>query len=194
MNTPTVPSAQQAPRRNGRVPWWRRQYMVNRSLQIKFAGSAVLIGISSSAVSAGMLLWSFWVFNIWQGQRLPVPILVVIAVVMFFNILGIYVAALVATSRIAGPLFSLLRQFSRLAHADFSTHAKFREGDEIHYVARRFNEMAERLAGRDDEIFSKVDAAALALENQDFEKAAQCLNFLKNYRAKEQESRKKLAL
>ena len=197
MNTPSVDvqpqGSQPGSRTRVRVPWWRRQYMVNRDMQIKFAGSAVLIGMSSSMVSAGMLLWSFWVFNIWQGQRLPLPILVVIAVVMFFNILGIYVSALVATSRIAGPLFNLLRQFSRLSRGDFSTHAKFRESDEIHYVARRFNEMVESLASRDEEIFLRVDEAEQALRDKNFERVGECLAFLNSYREREREALNKIS-
>lgn len=181
-------------RRDMRVPWWRRNYMVNRELQLKFAGSAVVIGLSSSVVSAGMLLWAFYAFNIWQGQRLPTPILLVFGFVLLVNVAGIYFSTLMATSRIVGPLFNLLKQFNRLSRGDFSSTARFRKGDEIHYVARRFNEMVERLSGRDAEIFDKIDEAHKALQNQNWEYALECVKYLKNYKEQERDAVKRLVL
>lgn len=166
-----------------RPPWWKRQYLVNRDLQVRYARSGVIIGIMSSVVSAGMLLWSFWSFNIWQGQRLPPPVLVVIVVVLVTNVFGIFVASVVATQRIAGPLFNLLRQFQKLAAGDFSAQARFRDGDDIHYVGRRFNEMVERLSERDSRIFAKVEEALAALDEGHGERAKQALGEVRGLRA-----------
>lgn len=137
-----------------RPPWWKRRYLVNRDLQLRFAWSAVLVGLVSSSVSSFMILLAFWSFNIWQGQRLPVPVMMTILLVMVTNVAGIYVVAVLTTQRIAGPLFNLLRQFQELAQFNFSARAKFRRSDELQYVARRFNEMAERIEERDQKLVS----------------------------------------
>ena len=161
---------QSNPRR--RIPWWRRQYVVNREMQSKYAWSGVVIGLASSGVSAGMLLWSFWVFNIWQGQRLPGPVIVVIGVVLLLNASGIYVATVLSTQRIAGPLFNLLKQFQRAALGNLGTRVVFRKGDELHYVGRRFNEMMQRLDDREKAIFHEVDEAEKAIQDGRLEDAA----------------------
>lgn len=132
-----------------RPPWWRRKYVVNRDLQMRFAWSAVVVGLVSSCVSSFMILLSFWSFNIWQGQRLPVPVMVTIMMVMVTNVAGIYVVAVLTTQKIAGPLFNLLRQFKELGQANFSARIRLRKRDELQYVARRFNEMSESLHQRD---------------------------------------------
>lgn len=132
-----------------RPPWWRRKYVVNRDLQMRFAWSAVVVGLVSSCVSSFMILLSFWSFNIWQGQRLPLPVMFTIMMVMVTNVAGIYVVAVLTTQKIAGPLFNLLRQFKELGQANFAARVRLRKRDELQYVARRFNEMSESLHQRD---------------------------------------------
>lgn len=149
--------------RRKRIPWYKRQYLVNREMQSKYAWSGVVIGLTSSALSAGMLLWSFYAFNIWQGQRLPREVVFVIGCVLFFNAASIYVATVVSTQRIAGPLFNLLKQFQRVGQGHLGTRVVFRKGDEIHYVGRRFNEMMERVSGRDERVGRGIEDALAAL-------------------------------
>jgi methyl-accepting chemotaxis protein len=165
-----------------RVPWYRRQYVVNREMQSKYAWSGVLIGLASSALSAGMLMWSFWSFNIWQGQRLPQPVIVVISIVLVMNGLGIYVATVLSTQRIAGPLFNLMKQFQKVAAGSLDTRVVFRKGDELHYVGRRFNEMVDRLQEREQKIFTQVDEAAKALQDGRVEDASTALHKARDLR------------
>lgn len=139
-----------------RPPWWKRRYVVNRDLQMRFAWSAVIVGLVSSSVSSFMILLAFWSFNIWQGQRLPVPVTITILVVMVTNVAGIYVVAVLTTQRIAGPLFNLTRQFQELARFNLAARARFRKKDELQYVARRFNDMAESLQKRDEQIYERI--------------------------------------
>ena len=146
-----------------RVRWWRRIYVVNREFQGKFALSAVVVGVFSSFVSAGLLLWTFWTFNIWQGQRFPMPVNLAIIFVLLMNTAGIYIAGVLATQKIAGPMFNLLKQFERLGQGDFTALAKFREHDEMHYVARSFNEMSTKLAARNEVFMKNVQDASAAL-------------------------------
>lgn len=151
-------------KKNTKISWWQRNYLVNREFQNKFAISAAFIGVFSSIVSAGLLLWSFWAFNIWQGQRLPTPVLLVLLLILVINVSSIYMAAILATHRIVGPIFNLLRQFQRVSKGDFSAQARFRDSDEMHYLARRFNEMVLKLGSRDE--FIRVGIASLRTQLQ----------------------------
>jgi hypothetical protein len=173
------------------LPWWRRTYLVNRDLQFKYATSAMIIGLMSTVVSAGMLLWTFYSFNIWQGQRLPAPVIAVIAAVLLVNFFALFIVAVVATHKVVGPMFNLLRQFQRLAHADFSAVARFRSSDEMHYVARRFNEMTMMLKVRNDYIFGQVENALKSIESGDAGSARRCLIALREMRDREAQGRER---
>lgn len=154
-----------------RPPWWRRRYVVNRDLQLRFAWSAVLVGLVSSSVSSFMILLAFWSFNIWQGQRLPAPVVMTIGVVMLTNVMGIYVVAVLTTQRIVGPLFNLMRQFQEVARHNLTVRAHFRKRDELQYVARRFNEMVDSLESHDRAIYGRLCAMESKLEKLELENA-----------------------
>jgi methyl-accepting chemotaxis protein len=163
--TPLGSPAPLNPRNYVRPPWWRRSYVVNRDLQLRFAWSAVLVGLVSSSVSSFMILLAFWSFNIWQGQRLPAPVVVTIGVVMLTNVMGIYVVAVLTTQRIVGPLFNLMRQFQEVARHNLTVRAHFRKRDELQYVARRFNEMVDSLESHDRAIYGRLFAIESTLSN-----------------------------
>lgn len=160
-----------APKLSHRPPWWRRRYVVNRDFQLKFAWSAVTIGLVSSAASSFMILLSFWSFNIWQGQRLPAPVMLTILIVMLTNVAGIYVVAVLTTQRVAGPLFNLMRQFHELTRHRFDVRVKLRKKDDLQYIARRFNEMAESLEKRDLELYLAVQEARRLLTSGEIQKS-----------------------
>jgi methyl-accepting chemotaxis protein len=171
------------------LPWWRRTYLVNRDLQLKYATSAMVIGLVSTLVSAGMVLWTFYSFNIWQGQRLPPPVVAVVGAVLLVNFFALFIVAVVATHKVVGPMFNLLRQFQRLAHADFSAVARFRSSDEMHYVARRFNEMTMMLKVRNDYIFGQIEEALKSIESGDSGNARRSLVALREMREREGQER-----
>lgn len=164
------------------LPWWRRNYMVNRELQLKYAGSALVMGVVCSLSSFAILLVSFWSFGIWQGQRLPLPVILAIVISILVNLVGIMVTNILSTQRIVGPLFNLLKQFQRVARGDFKAHAKFRANDEIHYVARRFNEMLNRLEERDNEMFAHIEKASQSLKDNDHAQALDAINHVRTMR------------
>jgi methyl-accepting chemotaxis protein len=112
-----------------------------------------------------MILLAFWSFNIWQGQRLPAPVVVTIGVVMLTNVMGIYVVAVLTTQRIVGPLFNLMRQFQEVARHNLTVRAHFRKRDELQYVARRFNEMVDSLESHDRAIYGRLFAIESTLSN-----------------------------
>jgi nitrate/nitrite-specific signal transduction histidine kinase len=162
-----------------KVRWYQRQYLVNKDLQLKYARSGALVGFISTVVSAGMLLSAFYSFNIWQGQRLPAPVLAVIGAVFLLNIFGIYVATVVTTQKIAGPLFNLVRQFNRLKNHDFSVRARFRSDDEFQNVAIQFNQMVDALDEREKSLYEGLIAIQNHLSADNMKAALEDVEFLK---------------
>jgi methyl-accepting chemotaxis protein len=152
-----------------RIKWYQRTYLVNKELQLKYARSGALIGFISTIISTGMLLTVFYSFNIWQGQRFPTPVLLVMITVFILNISGIYVATVISTQKIAGPLFNLVRQFTKIKQHDFSVRARFREGDEFQNVAQEFNEMMESLSERELFIIKKIDSLKVFIQEKNTE-------------------------
>ncbi len=177
-----------AGRRGVKIPWWKRKYLVNRELQFRFARSAFIMGAMTTVVSVGLIMWTLWHFNIWQGQRLPLVMRVVIAFAMLFNLLSMFLVTVMAMHRVTGPVFNLLRQFHVLARGDFSATARFRVSDEMHYVARRFNEMVMMLRVRNDFIFRKVDEAIVAIEQGRAEDAQHALESIREMRSLEKKT------
>jgi nitrate/nitrite-specific signal transduction histidine kinase len=116
------------------------------------------------------------------------PVRLVIAAALLFNLLGMFFVTVVAMHRVAGPVFNLLRQFQLLARGDFSVVARFRTTDEMHYVARRFNEMVMMLRVRNDFVIRKVDEAVLALETGHAEEAKTALESIREMRRLEKKS------
>ena len=150
-----------------KIPWYKRRYLIDKEFQIKTALSIVGIGLVSSLSSVGLLLWTFWSFNIWQGQRLPKAVLIVLGCVVLFNVLTTYVFTIVASQRIAGPLYNLMNQFKRLGTGDFNSNAHFRSYDEIHDMAKAYNDMVTKLKERDDKIFAHVQKAYQETNHED---------------------------
>lgn len=175
---------EQTPRRRSHLQWWNRTYIVNRDLQFKFAGSALVMGLACAVSSLAILLISFYSFGIWQGQRLPWPVMLAIGFALVVNLVGIMFVSIISTQRIVGPLFNLLKQFQRVSRGDFKAQAKFRTSDEIHYVARRFNEMLQRLDERETEIFNHIGQAEEALESSDLSKAKEALRHVRHLRSR----------
>jgi hypothetical protein len=171
-----------------KIPWWKRKYLVNRELQFRFARSAFVMGAVTTVVSVGLIMWTLWHFNIWQGQRLPLGMRVGIGLAMLFNLLSMFIVTVMAMHRVTGPVFNLLRQFHVLSRGDFSATACFRATDEMHYVARRFNEMVMMLRVRNDFINRKVDEAIVAIEQGRAEEAKHALDSIREMRSLEKKT------
>lgn len=134
-----------------KLRWWERTYLINPEIQLRYAVSGVVMGLFSSFVSALLILWTFAAFNIWQGQRLPKPVLVVIALVLFVNAAGIYISIVMMTHKIVGPIYSLVRFFQKVREGDLSVEVRFRQGDEIHFVASEFNQTMMYLRNQEEQ-------------------------------------------
>jgi nitrate/nitrite-specific signal transduction histidine kinase len=154
-------------------------------MQFRFARSALIVSVFTTLVSIGLLLWVFWAFNIWQGQRLPFVVQVSLVFALLFNLMGVFFVSIFNMHRVVGPMFNLLRQFSQVSRGDFSAMARFRDGDEMHYVARRFNEMVMMLRVRNDFIYGRIEEAKRDFEAGNMEAAKAALQAALDMRARE---------
>ncbi len=131
----------------------KRLILVNRDLQLRYAWAAVAVGLGSTGLSTLLILYPLYKFQILRMVAfVPFPIMMVMIAAALINIflvgfLGIYV-----THRIAGPMYSLVRSFRQIEEGCFGGVLKTRDDDDLGYVVRNFNGMAEslrRMVGRD---------------------------------------------
>lgn len=147
-------------------------FLVNRDFQVRYARAAILVGIVSTVVTAFVILCPLYFFEILRIPRfLPWPILFAMVFAAFLNVMIVATMSLYATHRVAGPLFSLIRALRSIAMMELNTRLRLREGDEFHFVAHNFNEMADKVcntlsADRDCiiEIIQQMDEADIKPE------------------------------
>jgi len=164
-----------------KIPWWKRHYLVNRELQLRYAFGSFFITLVSSLLTGALIIWAFRVFHVWQEeQQLPPLMIFVIVICLSANMILVFILTILSTHRIVGPVFNLLRQFQILSMGDFSAFAKFRKTDEMQYVARKFNEMVFLLKARNESMEKNIIHMEQLLQNQEYDKALQACLQLKD--------------
>lgn len=124
----------------------KRIFLVNRDFQLKYALSAVLVGTVTTVFTFAMLILPLYIFEIIKiAKFLPLPILATIFLASFINIATVGMAGIFLTHRIAGPMYSLVRCLRKVEAGRWGTSLKLREGDDLKYVVRNFNEMTRSL-------------------------------------------------
>lgn len=124
----------------------KRLYLINRSFQLRLGRAAVCIGILSTVLTGTIILYPLYIFEILRIPRfLPWPILISMGLASVINVASIFYLAILASHRIAGPMFNLHRSMRRISSGQFNSTIKFRKTDELQYISRAFNEMSESL-------------------------------------------------
>ncbi|KPK96711.1 MAG: hypothetical protein AMJ95_12625 [Omnitrophica WOR_2 bacterium SM23_72] len=131
----------------------RKQYIVNRQLQVKFILRFCLKVIFASA-AIGLLVFHFTkgsttvaientrvMVKGTQDFILPV-ILTTVLSVCFFASLAVFLSTLMMTHRIAGPIYRLNREVEKLKQGDLTCSFKVRVKDEFQGLARNLHEMS----------------------------------------------------
>ena len=86
-------------------------------------------------------------------ERQTVTFAIVIVLALFALVLGIGLAGVVVTHKVAGPVYKMKMLLGELAKGHFRVVARLRKGDELQYFFDAFNEAAEQLSRRqEDEI------------------------------------------
>jgi nitrogen fixation/metabolism regulation signal transduction histidine kinase len=86
-------------------------------------------------------------------ERQTVTFAIVIVLALFVMVLGVGLAGVVVTHKVAGPVYKMQKLLGELAKGHFRVVARLRKGDELQYFFDAFNEAAEQLSRRqEDEI------------------------------------------
>ena len=125
----------------------KRMIVINRDLQLRYTGAAVLVGTMTTVLTTFFILLPLYVFKILVIPRfLPWPILLVMGLALVMNIFSVFILGLIMTNRIAGPLYALIRAMRQIGRGDFNAHLGVRSTDDLKYVIRHFNDMTASLS------------------------------------------------
>lgn len=124
----------------------KRIYLINRDFQLKYVRWAVLVGVGSTLLTVVVILYPLFQFRILHSIAfLPTPFFWAMAIAGAMNFAAVATLALLITHRIAGPMFSLVRQFRQIQTGKYGTGLRVREDDELKFVVRNFNDLVDYL-------------------------------------------------
>jgi methyl-accepting chemotaxis protein len=81
---------------------------------------------------------------------------IVIVSALLLLVLGVGVAGVVVTHKVAGPVFKMKRLLGELAKGHFRVVARLRKGDELQYFFDAFNQAAEQLSERQEDEIEQI--------------------------------------
>ena len=100
-----------------------------------------------------------------EGQTLTFAIVIVAALLIL--VLGVGVAGVVVTHKVAGPVYKMQKLLGELAKGHFRVVTRLRKGDELQYFFDAFNEAAEQLSRRQEEEIEQLTKAITLLADAD---------------------------
>jgi methyl-accepting chemotaxis protein len=95
-----------------------------------------------------------------QSQRIErgyVRLAVVVVLALLLLVLGIGLAGVVVTHKVAGPVYKMKRLLGDLGRGQFKVVARLRKGDELQHFFDAFNDMATQLGRRQEEEIRQID-------------------------------------
>lgn len=150
------------------MKFFRRKYLINQDLQLRYSILFIVIAITGNICSVVLfnvfalkeldaLLWSTHISVRTTAEVLnPLFLTVNIATFLFITALSI-LSGIWMIRNASGPLFRMSRDIDRIADGDLSTSVLLREKDEFQYVADALNNMATMLRAEFLSITNKYD-------------------------------------
>lgn len=136
----------------------KKMYLINRDFQLRYSFAACIVGVVSTCSTAIVLLYPLYVFEILRIPRfLPLPILIGMGSAVLINVFLVGLLGVFITHKIAGPMYSLVRSFRRVEMGRWAGHLKIRDGDDLRYVVRNFNQMVDGLVMTGRQELSLID-------------------------------------
>lgn len=131
--------------------------LVNRDFQLRYTKAAIAVAIVSTTLSASVILYPLYIFEILRIPKfLPIPILGAMFAAVLINVGMIAFLGVIMTHRLAGPIYSITREFRKVAGGVWGSQMRIRPEDDLKYLVRSYNEMSEGL-----ENICKADIEAL---------------------------------
>ena len=133
--------------------------LVNRDFQLRYTKAAISVAVISTVLSASVILYPLYIFEILRIPKfLPLPILGAMVAAVFINVGMIAFLGVLLTHRLAGPIYSITREFRKISEGLWGLQMKIRPEDDLKYLVRSFNEMSERLEVICAEDIRKLDS------------------------------------
>jgi nitrogen fixation/metabolism regulation signal transduction histidine kinase len=98
-------------------------------------------------------------------ERQYVTFAIVIVSALLMLVVGVGLAGVVVTHKVAGPVFKMKKLLAELAKGHFRVVARLRRGDELQHFFDAFNEAAEQLSQRQEEEIQEIDAVIRMLRD-----------------------------
>jgi len=144
----------------------RRQYFIDPEFQSKFVLKFCLIVGLSFALVGGVALLAFSGMTIDNFLFLVFfPMLFIVGV---FSSLAVGILTLLASHKIAGPLFRIRKEIELVQGGDLRRQFHIRSGDQLQDLAQSLNEMTQTLRRRHLEIGGQCRSVTNFLEEKNF--------------------------
>ena len=140
------------------APILRKNYFVQRGMQLRFARFVILLAFISALLASGAIFFTTFML---MGEKLahvyPQARLVVIFQSVYFwaamSVLAavpfIFLGAIIFSHRIAGPLAKIYSALDMIGEGNFNLKLTLRNTDELRELADHINAMAEKLQKRE---------------------------------------------
>jgi methyl-accepting chemotaxis protein len=98
-------------------------------------------------------------------ERQYVVFAIVIVSALLILVLGVGIAGVVVTHKVAGPVFKMKRLLGELAKGHFRVVARLRKGDELQHFFDAFNAAAEQLSERQEDEIEQIGSVITLLRD-----------------------------
>ncbi|MBM4250473.1 MAG: hypothetical protein FJ146_00700 [Deltaproteobacteria bacterium] len=151
-------------------------FLVNRDFQLRYVRLAVIVGIASTCLTLILVLYPLVQFRIIRFPVfLPLPFLAAILTAIGANIAIITWLGVHVTHRIAGPIFSLVRHMRHVELGGSFKGVKFRESDDLQYLARNYNSLMHALVAAEEARLAMLDRLEVSIKQSTGEHTASLL-------------------
>lgn len=163
------------------IPRDKRIYLVNRDFQFRYMRVAVLVGFASTLLTMFVILYPLFYLKIVRFPAfVPRPFLVGIGIASIINFCAVALLSIHLTHRIAGPVFSLVRQMRLIQSGHWTAYLKVRSSDDMKYLVRNFNELVDYMIATSKRDFMQIDSALTKLKDLDTPGAVKDLQVIRD--------------
>ncbi|MGB2705394.1 MAG: HAMP domain-containing protein [Candidatus Omnitrophota bacterium] len=135
-------------------PYRRRRYIVKKEFQLKYVGLIVAVMLLSAVVSGYTIYYNSWVLlgsklaSVYpQGRLVQIfrSVNIRLLITMFFVTVLCVGIGILASHRIAGPVFRMIRFLGNVTSGDYSQRLHLRKKDELKDLAEAINRLVDKL-------------------------------------------------
>ena len=135
----------------------RRKFIVNKKLQFQYIaftivplvlGAAFVYYLIYLSAMNHMAIPEIILSNLLPAMEHANTVLIVIAPLV---LLALFALSMLASHKLAGPLYRLDQELHKIASGDYSVRIKFRRGDELSSLAQSLNKVLDVLEQKTNE-------------------------------------------